>query len=85
MKDIIIKGTTLRRELLWLLACFVAAFLVNTYAVVHFDRPAVELFSQLGCVVVITACFYIVLAIVRILLMLISIPFRKKQKKIINQ
>lgn len=77
MKDIIIKGTAVRRELLWIATCFVAAFLINTYAVVHFDRPAIELLSQLGFVVVITAALYILIAIVRVAVKLISLPFKR--------
>lgn len=77
MKDITIKGSTVRHELLWIATCFVAAFLINTYAVVHFDRPAIELLSQLGFVVVITAALYILLAVVRVVVMLLSIPFKR--------
>ena len=74
MKDITITGRQLRRETLYLVACFVVAFLINVYAVIHFHRPAIELLSQLGFVVVITVALYIVIAILRVIWTLVQYP-----------
>ena len=40
MKDLVITGRQVRRELWILLGCFVAGCLVNVYAIVHYGRPA---------------------------------------------
>lgn len=76
MKDITITGRCIRRETLWLSACFVIAFLINVYAVVSYHRHAIELFSQLGFVVVITVALYIAVAIVRVVIMMLRRAFR---------
>lgn len=81
MKDITITGRRVKSETLWLAACFVVAFLINVYAVISYRRPAIELFSQLGFVAVITAALYIVTAILRVLWMLIKYPIRHINNK----
>ena len=77
MKDITIKGSFIKQQLLYLLGCFVVAFAVNTYAVIHYDRPAIELLSQLGFVVVIALSLYLLIAFMWLLYCLISHPFKK--------
>ncbi len=71
MKDITITGRVVKRELAWIIGCFLVAFFVNVYAVVTYDRPAIELFSQLGFVVVIAAVFYIATSLLRAILLLV--------------
>ncbi len=68
MKDLVITGRQVRRELWILLGCFVAGCLVNVYAIVHYGRPASELYSQIGYVLVLTVVLYVLLALVRLLL-----------------
>ena len=55
MKDLVISARRIRREIRFAAAAFIVAFLTNLYAVVRFDRPWYELFTQMGYVVVITA------------------------------
>lgn len=71
MKDIVIKEKHIKRELYCLLACFVAAFAVNTGAVIAYDRPWIELVSQLGYVVFVTVVIYVLLLIFRLLAALV--------------
>ena len=66
MKDITIKGKWLKRELIWFAGCLVVAFGINVAAVIIYSRPAIELLSQLGFVVVIAIALYVAAAIVRL-------------------
>ena len=67
MKDIVITAKMIRRELFVLLGCFVAAFLVNVGAIIAYDRPWIELISQIGFVFFITGGIYVLLAVFRLL------------------
>lgn len=77
MKDITITGKTVKRELLIVLGCFVAGVLVNVYAILHYSRPAVELFTQIGYTIVVSVVIYILLLIVRLIAWLIKLAFKK--------
>lgn len=72
MKDLVISARRIRREIRFAAAAFIVAFLTNLYAVVRFDRPWYELFTQMGYVVVITAVIYLLLWISRLLAALVS-------------
>ncbi|WP_288539682.1 hypothetical protein [uncultured Alistipes sp.] len=72
MKDLVISARRIRREIRFAAAAFIFAFLTNLYAVVRFDRPWYELFTQMGYVVVITAVIYLLLWIPRLLAALVS-------------
>ena len=67
----------LRRELFVLLGCFVVACLVNAGAIIAYDRPWSELWSQIGFVLFITVGIYVILAVVRIILRLICKLIKK--------
>jgi hypothetical protein len=77
MKDIVITEKMIRRELYVLLGCFMAACLVNVGAIIAYDRPWSELYSQIGFVFFITGGVYVLLAIFRFLVWLIAKPFKK--------
>ena len=53
MKEIIIKGKSIRRELWILLGCFVFAVCVNIFAIIKYSRPAKELVTMIGYVFVV--------------------------------
>ena len=72
MKDLVISARRIRREIRFAAAAFIVAFLTNLYAVVRFDRPWYELFTQMGYVVVITAGVYLLLWVPRPLAALVS-------------
>ena len=67
----------IRRELFVLLGCFAAAFLVNVGAIVAYDRPWVELISQIGFVFFITGGIYVLLAVFRLLVWGVTKIFKK--------
>lgn len=71
MKDIVITSKALKRELFVLLGCFLAAFCCNIYAVLHYSRPAIELLSQIGYVVVCALVIYVILWVIRLIILLV--------------
>ena len=77
MKDIIITEKDIIRELYVILVCFVLACLVNVGAIIAYDRPWSELWSQIGFVLFIAAGIYGLAAIVRILIFLICKLIKK--------
>ena len=79
MKDIVISARRIRREALFAAAALLIAFAANIYAVVHFDRPWYELFTQLGYVVVMAVMIYLLLWIPRLLVAGIAWLIRKKK------
>lgn len=77
MKDIIITQKDIVRELYIILACFILACLVNVGAIIAYDRPWSELWSQIGFVIFIAVAIYVLLTVIRIIVCL----FRKLIKK----
>lgn len=65
MKDTIITAAVKRRELWILLVCFIVANVVNWCAILKFERPWWEIFSQIGYVVVTTLVIYDLLLALR--------------------
>lgn len=78
MKPIVIDSKFVRRELLILLGCFVAAVIFDLVGIILYKRPAIELVTTIGYEVVIALAFYGVLALVRLVVFLVSAPFRKR-------
>lgn len=66
MKDIVVSGKAIRRELIVALSCFILAFCINVGAVIAYSKPWVEIFSQIGYVIVIAVVFYCILLVFRI-------------------
>lgn len=77
MKDIIITQKDIVRELYVILVSFILACLVNVGAIIAYDRPWSELWSQIGFVLFITVGIYVILAVVRIILRLICKLIKK--------
>ncbi|MDR2885989.1 MAG: hypothetical protein LBU95_04335 [Rikenellaceae bacterium] len=76
MKDTVITAAAKRRELWILLWCFVAANLLNIYAIASHGTRWVELFSQIGYVACITGMLYCLTWLGR----LIARPFCRKRR-----
>lgn len=77
MKDIVISGKRIKKELRVLLACVVAVEAVNIYAVVEYGGKWTEIFTSLGFVVTSAFCLYAVLAAIRLIIFGISGLIRK--------
>lgn len=78
MKDIVITSKTIKREILVYLGCFIFAFCLNLGAIIHYKHPAVELFTQIGYVVVISIVVFILVCALRVLLFLLKSLFKKR-------
>lgn len=76
MKDIVISGRIVRREMLIAVSCFLLSFCINAGAVIAYVKPWTEVFSQIGYVVVISVVFYAVLMFFRILFIVLKRIFR---------
>ncbi len=72
MKDIVISGRAVRREVFIALGCFILSFCINVGAVIAYSKPWTEVFSQIGYVVVISLVFYAVLMFFRIFIMIVK-------------
>lgn len=71
MKDTLITARQKKRALIALLVCFIAAFGLNLGAIINYETPWYEIFTQIGFVVVITVGLYIICGIVAAIVCLI--------------
>lgn len=78
MKPIVVDSKFIKRELLILLGCFVAAVFFDLVGIIMYSRPATELLTTIGYEIAICLGMYLFVAFVRVLIFLISQPFRKK-------
>lgn len=67
MKDIVITSLRLKKEAVWLLGCFILSVCVNTGAIIAYDRPWSELYMMIGYEIVLALAFYLVSAVIRLL------------------
>lgn len=71
MKDTLITARRKKTELITLLVCFGAAFLLNLGCILWYGTPLSELFTQLGYVVVIALALYLIWTAVRLVFFLL--------------
>ena len=76
MQVIVITSKQLRREAWILLGCFLAACAVNAGAILAYDRPWSELFTQIGYVIVLALALWILLLALRLLVFLLRALLR---------
>ncbi len=79
MKDLYIKKSVLRRELIVWLVSFCVAIAVNIYAIALYDSPWVELITQIHNVLILSLVLYFIAALLRGVVHLVRLPFRKKE------
>ena len=70
MKDIVINKKRQRRELWVVAGCLIAAYGLNVFSIIHWNRPASEYYMTLGYVIAIALVIYIVSVIIRLLIFL---------------
>lgn len=58
MKDIIISGYRIKKELIILLVCFLASFGLNIYSIAKFETDWSELIGQLHIVILVSLVIY---------------------------
>ncbi len=66
MKDTVITAATKRRELYVWLACLVVANIINVVAIIKFQSPWYELFTQVGYMLVTSFVLYALVLVVRL-------------------
>ena len=77
MKDIVIKGKWIRRELYFLLLSLGFAFVMNIVGILKHGTEWKELLTQFHIVVFLSFIIYILLWFIRLLIMLVLKPFKK--------
>ena len=77
MKDIIIKGNRIVKELKYLLICYIIANLVNIFAIVKYNTDWMELLTWQRFIIFIAVIFYAFTVIIR----LIAVALRQLLKK----
>lgn len=78
MKDILIKGTTIKREIIFYLASLLIAILLNVYSIWKFGTEWNELFTQFFVVLILSFVIYLLLWPLRLLVRLIFRALRGK-------
>jgi len=78
MKETVITPGMKKRELIILLVCFIAAYVLNVVGIVKYNAPAIELVSQLHVVLAVSLVIYVLVAVFRGLLYLFSLLVKKK-------
>ncbi len=79
VKDTVITASEKRREILLAAGCFIAAFLVNVYAIIRFGTPWTEMFTQIGYVTVLSVAIYAIVWAVRLCIMFLKSVFRSRR------
>lgn len=72
LRDTTITAGQKKRELIIILVCFLAAYVLNVIGIIQHNSPAKELITQLHVVLLIAAVFYATVIVLRILYYLIS-------------
>ena len=72
MKDFLFTAKRQKAEILWFVACFCSAMLINFFAIVFYQTAWKELYTQLLWVAIITCVLYAVSVGIRICLYLIK-------------
>ncbi len=77
MKDIIIKGERIKKELKTLLYCFIFVMLLNIFSIIFYHTKWTEILTTLHYIIILTLVVYFITGIFRILF--ISIFCRKNK------
>jgi hypothetical protein len=79
MKDIVITAGRIKTELKFLLYCYLAANLVNVYAIINYNTNWIELLTWQRLIILIAFIFYITTVIIRLILFALKRIFRKSE------
>lgn len=83
MKDIVITARRIRTELITFLACFICANLLNLYAIIVYNTAYLELFTQVGYVLLFAIALYALWIFIRIIFYFGRKIFITKKQKVI--
>lgn len=77
LKDFIVTSKQIAREHHILLGCFLVALGVNIYSIIRYSTPLTEIFTQIGYVIIITALFYGLSILVRLIVWGVRLLIRR--------
>lgn len=77
MKDLVISGKRIKRELRFFAACVVAMELLNVYSIIRYEGEWTEVIMSLGYVVTAAVAVYLLIGAVRLVVTGILKLFRK--------
>ena len=77
MKDIVITGKAVRKELMVLAGCLISAIVDNLVAIIKYDRPWTEIVSMIGYEVMICLVLYLILVLIRLVVFLCKKVFNR--------
>jgi len=80
MKDIIITGVQVKKELITLLVCFLIGFVANIGAIIYYKTAMTEVVTSIGYVIVSAFVLYFIWSLIRILIALL-LSFIKRFSK----
>ncbi len=81
MKDLVIRGQSIRRECRIAAAGLLVGILVSVGAILGYHRPWTDLFSHLGYVVVLFVILSLLTGVIRLFIHAIRLIIRKFQQK----
>jgi hypothetical protein len=79
MKDIIIPGKVVKREIIIAMVCLISALLLNVYSIVKYKTAWGELLSQLHVVLAVAVIIYLLVALFRFIISPIFRLFMRKR------
>lgn len=78
MKDILLKSSRIKKELIIWMVCLVAAIALNIYSILKYKTDWSELLGQLHVVIAIAFIIYFVVLVLRLLVFGITRLMQKK-------
>jgi len=78
MKDLVISGKVIRRELFILLGCLLAAVGVNIYSIIRFKTPFYEVFTQIGYTLIAMVTILFAVSLIRVIVFILKRVFEGK-------
>jgi len=78
MKDIIIKGARIKKEIIFFLISFVLSVGINIYGIIKYNTNWLELITQLHVVAAVSIVLYLSILLLRGVYNLIKLAFLKK-------
>lgn len=72
MKDLVIKGKWIKRELIVLLVLLLVSVVTNAVGIIKHDTEWIEMLSQIHVVVLLTMVLYVLTGLIRLIIYLIT-------------
>ena len=69
MKDLVISGKKVKRELLIALGCFICAVLINIICIIVYHSQWHEIFTQIGFTIFVAIALYLLLLLIRLIIL----------------